>query len=131
MKKNKMLIVDPNPDLRETIRWAVEQVSCEKWNMVSAPHFEDAVEVAGNHPDADIAFVSYDAPNDGQGGSIAQQIKRQNPNLRVILMSSIAIESEADRMGLDGFLAKLGDQPPLSQRIEQALGPFVLAQCHS
>src|SRR3989344_1739402 len=102
----KLVIVEPNPDVREMFRQAIEQTTNEKWEAVNVPRFSEARGTVEDHLDARMVLVSLDAPTQ-RGGQVAQEIKQAHPELTVVLTSSVDGESLASKLGLDGFLPKL------------------------
>lgn len=101
----KIVIVDPNPAVRELLIVSIEDATGEKCNAVEIPRFSEAQQVVEDHLDARAVFVTLDAPTQ-RGAQVARDIKMAHPNLRVYLTSSMDGHALASQLGLDGFLTK-------------------------
>jgi len=101
----KVVIIEPNPEVRDLLKTAVKAVTGEEIQTVEIPRFTDARGVVESHLDAQVVFVTLDAPTQ-RGGEVAREIKCAHPNLKVVLTSSVDGQRLADEFGLNGFLSK-------------------------
>ena len=79
----KALVVDDEPDVLDA---AVELFKAMGYDVLSATNGLEAVELAKSHPDLDVLFTDVLMPG-LDGVSVALEVRRTNPELKVVLVS--------------------------------------------
>ncbi len=104
----KIILVEPNDNCREAMKIAIEhsaRVLGKECKVAETADFSEAQKAVAENADTDIVFIAYDHPT-GLGGVAGQAIKGAHPDIKVVLMSATAYESDVERLGLDGFWPK-------------------------
>ena len=103
---HKLLIVDDEPEILATTKWAFEVAGFE---VHTASNAEEALDAIYNLRPQTL-LIDYKLPN-LSGMEVLRAAKEANPKAVAIMITGLThqsewIESESDRLGADGFLHK-------------------------
>lgn len=106
MSKKKILIIDDDPDIRDSIQAILEANDFEVHPAQDVKEGIDAL----NSFNPDLVICDMMMEEIDSGSQAAQEIKKQKPHLPVYLMSSIgsatASNIEMDQLGFNGVFQK-------------------------
>src|SRR4029079_2978689 len=117
MEKRKVLIVDDEPGVRESLRMVLK----EQYDAVQASSGEEALEVLGSlRPD----LVLLDVLMSGMDGlAVLERMKEQNPRIPVLMLTATkTVKTAVAAMNLRGFdyVTKPVDSEELMLILERA-----------
>jgi DNA-binding NtrC family response regulator len=119
MHKNKVLIVDDEPDLRESMRRFLESKGCDTAMASSC----DIAEQVCRTTRPDIAVLDYSLP-DGNALELIPRLRAIDQSIPVIILTgygSIELAVEAIKLGADQFLTKPLELSALMVLIQRSL----------
>jgi DNA-binding NtrC family response regulator len=119
MHKNKVLIVDDNPDVRESMRRFLESKGCDTAMASSC----DIAEQVCRTTRPDIAVLDYSLP-DGNALELIPRLRAIDQSIPVIILTgygSIELAVEAIKLGADQFLTKPAELSALMVLIQRSL----------
>ncbi|HOE20226.1 MAG TPA: response regulator [Spirochaetota bacterium] len=119
--KKLILVIDDDPDILDSIKAIL---AANGFDVVTAMSGKEGIEaVSKNKPDlilCDMMMERIDA-----GTKVAQELKKNNPNLPIYLLSSIgtatATNIEIDKLGFNGVFQKPVNPDNLVAIIKKAL----------
>ena len=103
---HKLLIVDDEPEILETTKWAFQVAGFE---VHTASNAEEALDLLYSLRPQTL-LIDYKLPN-LSGMEVLRAAKEMNPKAVAIMITGLThqsewIKSESDRLGADGFLHK-------------------------
>jgi len=117
MGKEKILIVDDDPDLVETARVYLEK---EGYEIASAYNVDDGrAAVESEKPDLLILDVMMEQPDDGI--ALAQELRRKKVETPILMLSAISRVTSMDYDKDDGMV-------PVNEFLEKPVDPKVLIE---
>jgi DNA-binding NtrC family response regulator len=119
MHKNKVLIVDDNADVRESMRRFLESKGCDTAMASSC----DIAEQVCRTTRPDIAVLDYSLP-DGNALELIPRLRAIDQSIPVIILTgygSIELAVEAIKLGADQFLTKPAELSALMVLIQRSL----------
>jgi DNA-binding NtrC family response regulator len=119
MHKNKVLIVDDEPDVRESMRRFLESKGCDTAMASSC----DIAEQVCRTTRPDIAVLDYSLP-DGNALELIPRLRAIDQSIPVIILTgygSIELAVEAIKLGADQFLTKPAELSALMVLIQRSL----------
>jgi DNA-binding NtrC family response regulator len=119
MHKNKVLIVDDEPDVRESMRRFLESKGCDTAMASSC----DIAEQVCRTTRPDIAVLDYSLP-DGNALELIPRLRAIDQSIPVIILTgygSIELAVEAIKLGADQFLTKPLELSALMVLIQRSL----------
>ena len=119
--KKLILVIDDDPDILDSIKAIL---AANGFDVVTAMSGKEGIEaVSKNKPDlilCDMMMERIDA-----GTKVAQELKKNNPNLPIYLLSSIgtatATNIEIDKLGFNGVVQKPVNPDNLVATIKKVL----------
>ena len=119
--KKLILVIDDDPDILDSIKAIL---AANGFDVVTAMSGKEGIEaVSKNKPDlilCDMMMERIDA-----GTKVAQELKKNNPNLPIYLLSSIgtatATNIEIDKLGFNGVFQKPVNPDNLVATIKKVL----------
>lgn len=119
-EKLKILVVDDEPDLC----WVLEQaLKADGHEITRAETGEIAREIIED-ASFDLAFIDIRLP-DEDGFSIAEFLKKNNPDVKVVIISGYYYPEDEGLQDkdVDGFISKPFDLDQINEMV-QKVGPF-------
>lgn len=116
-----ILVVDDEPDIREVIRFALEN---EQFQVLEAGHADDARRLLSN-ASADLILLDWMLP--GRSGlELAQQLKQNSKTRSIPIIMISARGEEEDRVkgldtGVDDYIAKPFSSREMIARVKAVL----------
>lgn len=111
----KILLIDHHALFREGLRQILQQLPGGVGKILEAGNFTDGLNLAGQHPDLDLALLELKSP--GCDGAISIKFFRQRyPHIPVVVVSSeesYLSTNKALRNGASGFVSKRSTVPTL------------------
>jgi signal transduction histidine kinase/CheY-like chemotaxis protein len=119
----RLLVVDDDPEIRESLAGIMEQmkVSCD-----TAASGEDACRLIEEKGPYDIYFVDWNMPG-MNGMELSRRIKREGASSVIIMISAAdwnSLEGDAKAAGVDKFLSKPIFSSSLADVINECLSPL-------
>ncbi|MBP5790752.1 MAG: sigma-54-dependent Fis family transcriptional regulator [Kiritimatiellae bacterium] len=126
MARRKLLIVDDERMTRDVMARLLDQ----KYETITAPDAEAAIEIANENPDLALVLTDYKMP--GMNGiELIAKIKKSNPSTAAILITAfgeISLAVEAMKAGADDFVEKpITDFARFELTVEKAISKHELA----
>jgi DNA-binding response OmpR family regulator len=118
--KRRILIVDDEPTYREYLERFLRR---DGLDVRTAETGAEAIEVSREFA-PDILLADWMLRCEMHGIEVGEALRSQWPNLRILLMTGFPtadLQSEAARVGIDGFLEKPFSLEDLSVAIQDAL----------
>ncbi len=121
--QQKVLIVDDNAYVRQSVRWAIEHDL--EWQVCgeAANGAEGISAAAQMKPDIIVLDLSMPVMN---GIEAARQLKRLMPNIHLLMFTSFvtpALEDAARDVGIEAFVAKGDGATVLLQSLRRLVAP--------
>lgn len=120
VNKKRILIIDDDPDILDSINAIL---SAHGFEVINAMSGKEGVEMVSRKPDlilCDMMMERIDA-----GTKVAQEIKKNNPDLPIYLLSSIGTATAAniniDKLGFNGVFQKPVNPDNLVSTVKKAL----------
>jgi DNA-binding NarL/FixJ family response regulator len=114
----KLLIVDDHPMVLEGMRVMLQQISFAKLTATAYNAFE-AIEALRQWPEIEVAIVDINLP-DISGIDLAEKIRREFPQVKVLAMSTFNERSYISQMiqnGASGYLVKSASKEEIEEAI--------------
>ena len=119
----KILLIDHHALFREGLRQILQQLPDGVGEILEAGNFTDGLNLAGQHPDLDLALLELKSP--GCDGAISIKFFRQcYPHIPVVVVSSeegYLATNKALRNGASGFVSKRSTVPTLLDTLNLVL----------
>ncbi len=120
-KKQKILLVDDEPEVLATTKWAFEMVG---YHVFTARSGEDAVKIIGESK-PDLMLVDYKLPQ-MSGLDLIKMARSTDPNITTIMITGLThqtepVEAECARNGTYAFLHKPLRMEEVLQVVKAAL----------
>lgn len=115
----RILLVEDNPLTAKGLKYLLEK---EQYTVIEVPDLSTARAELAEH-DFDLALLDVSLP-DGEGFSLAHEIKTQNPNLPVIFLTARDDEDDIVQgleLGADDYIVKPFRNRELLLRIQNSL----------
>ena len=120
-----IMVVDDDPGLASTLKDFLEE---EGYNVEVAISAEDAIALYRRHPQICLALVDLMMPLT-DGITLMQQLRRENPELAVMIMTgfgTIETAVEAMKRGAEDYLTKPLDPDAVKKKVGRLLEVFRL-----
>jgi DNA-binding NarL/FixJ family response regulator len=104
----KAFVVEDNPNIRENLIGALEELTCVKVVGTSATEDESLAWLHANHPQWDIAIVDLFLKQ-GSGIHLVQRVQRQRPAQKVVVFSNYvnaSVRKRCAQLGVDAVFDK-------------------------
>ena len=114
----KLLVVDDHPMVLEGMRVMLQQISFVKLTAMAYNAFE-AIEALRQWPEIEVAIVDINLP-DISGIDLAEKIRREFPQVKVLAMSTFNERSYISQMiqnGASGYLVKSASKEEIEEAI--------------
>jgi len=114
----KLLVVDDHPMVLEGMRVMLQQISFAKLTATAYNAFE-AIEALRQWPEIEVAIVDINLP-DISGIDLAEKIRREFPQVKVLAMSTFNERSYISQMiqnGASGYLVKSASKEEIEEAI--------------
>ncbi len=118
----KLLLADDHDLVREALKHFVERAAAGAC-VLTAANLDQAIAIARDTPDLDIAVLDLNMPGMGGAGGLAR-FKTEHPALPVVLLSGMASRADIDqamRHGASGYFPKTLSGRALMSAIELIL----------
>lgn len=119
----KILLIDHHALFREGLRQILQQLPGGVGEILEADNFTDGLNLAGRHPDLDLALIELKSP--GCDGAISIKFFRQcYPHIPVVVVSSdegYLATNKALSNGASGFVSKKSTVPTLLDTLNLVL----------
>ena len=104
MTNRKILICDDEEGIRESLKLILE----EHYELILSDHGDACLEFLKNDDDIDLVLLDIKMPKI-HGLDVLEMIKKQNPNVKVIMVTgyqSVDTASVAAQRGASGYIIK-------------------------
>ena len=104
MKSNKILIIDDEEGIRESLKLILE----DHYELVLTENSTQALEILGNDPSIALVLLDIKMPK-VNGLDVLKMIKEKSSGIGVIMVTgyrSVETASEAIRLGANGYILK-------------------------
>lgn len=104
----KILLIDNHVLFREVLRHILQQLPGGVDEILEAGSFPDALKLAGQHPDLDLALLELNLPGSGGVDSV-KLFSQRYPHVPVVVLSSEEdrqVINKAISYGANGFVCK-------------------------
>jgi DNA-binding NarL/FixJ family response regulator len=119
----KILLVDDHALFREGMGYVLEQVPGIPHEILEAENFLDGLELAGRHPDLDLALLDL-MMADSEGPASIKTFHRSHPHIPIIVVSgeeNCATMEESMNAGAMGFVCKNAAVPVMLDALNAVL----------
>lgn len=116
-KTTTFLLADDHSLIRQGIEILIEDIGFEG-DILHASNLSQLLEIVKTHP-IDIAIIDAHFP-DGNSLNILPEIKKINPDIKIMMFTGIDENSQALKFinaGANGFISKLSDEQEIMQAI--------------
>ncbi len=119
----KILIADDHALFREGMHHIVSQLG-DKVDILDAGNFSEAMEIAGNNPDIDLALLDLKMP--GSNGMDSVRLFHSNhPRIPLVVVSGTDYRSDIEHVmnnGAMGFVSKASNSKDMLQALRIVMG---------
>jgi len=132
----KILIVDDHPLIREALRHVL-RVLDDKFDLLEAQNYAEAVAAAGSHADLNLILLDLGLP-DIDGFDALSKLREQYPSVPIVVLSA-SEQTETVMRAIDagamGFIPKTSSNRLLIDALRQVMSgivflPFEILQQH-